>query len=81
MLFVTERAVFRGGPDGLVLTELAPGADLERDVLAQMAFRPLMAEPIVAMDARLFLPGHVGMDEMLAARPPITRSPRLAELA
>lgn len=42
--FVTERAVFRLTDSGLQLTELAPGIDLERDVLAHMAFRPLVGE-------------------------------------
>lgn len=38
--FVTERAVFRLTADGLELTEIAPGIDLESQVLAQMDFRP-----------------------------------------
>ncbi|MBN1910205.1 MAG: hypothetical protein JW818_10730 [Pirellulales bacterium] len=44
VLYVTERAVFRLADDGLELIELAPGVDLERDILAQMAFRPIMRE-------------------------------------
>ena len=42
-LFVTERAVFRIGPDGLELIEIAPGLDAERDVIAHMGFRPAIA--------------------------------------
>jgi propionate CoA-transferase len=42
VLYVTERAVFRLSPDGLELIEVAPGIDLEREILAQMAFRPIM---------------------------------------
>ena len=46
---------------GLLLTELAPGADLERDVLARMEFRPLLADEIKPMDARIFREETMGL--------------------
>ena len=58
---VTERAVFELTPDGLLLTELAEGIDLERDVLRLMAFRPALADPIRTMDPSLFRPAPVGL--------------------
>ena len=60
-LFVTERAVFRTGDDGIELIEIAPGIDLERDVLGQMAFRPRIAPTLTRMDARLFRPEPMGI--------------------
>jgi propionate CoA-transferase len=53
VVFVTERAVFHLRADGLELTEIAPGVDLERDVLAHMDFRPIMRD-VKRMEAGLF---------------------------
>ncbi len=51
--YVTERCVFELRGDGLMLTEIAPGIDLEADILARMAFRPQIAE-LREMDGRIF---------------------------
>src|SRR6478752_3994296 len=56
-LFVTERAVFRVGPQGLELIEIAPGLDAERDVIAHMGFRPRVARDLQVMDERIFRDG------------------------
>ena len=54
---VTERAVFRLEPEGFILTEIAPGIDLRRDVLDQMEFAPArILDPLPLMDPALFLP-------------------------
>ena len=50
VLFVTERAVFRIGADGLELIEIAPGLDAERDVIAHMGFRPAVSRDLKPMD-------------------------------
>jgi propionate CoA-transferase len=54
VLFVTERCVFRLVPEGLLLTEIAPGVDLEKDIVGQMGFRPMIAPDLKPMDARIF---------------------------
>lgn len=60
VLYVTERAVFELVKDGLRLTEIAPGVDLERDVLSLMDVAPQIGE-VRQMDARLFETGEMGL--------------------
>jgi propionate CoA-transferase len=78
-LFVTERAVFRIGADGLELIEIAPGLDAERDVIAHMGFRPRVAGDLHVMDARIFEAGRMGLAADLHARPQRHRSRRVAQ--
>ena len=61
VLYVTERAVFRLAEAGLELIEIAPGIDLNHDVLARMGFRPNVAKELKAMDKRIFLPQPLGL--------------------
>lgn len=62
VLYVTERAVFALRERGLELVEIAPGIDLERDILAHMAFVPIVETPR-PMDAALFQEGRLGLRE------------------
>ena len=59
--YVTERAVFGLGPRGVEVLELAPGCDLEKDVLAEMEFRPAIAADLRPMDPAIFAPGPLGL--------------------
>jgi propionate CoA-transferase len=79
-LFVTERAVFRAIEGALELIEIAPGIDLERDVLAHMAFRPVISPDLKLMDERLFRPEPIGLDAAMDTQP-WPRHARLAGLA
>ena len=60
-MYITERAVFELLGGVLTLTEIAPGIDLEKDVLAQMEFKPAIAEDLKLMDARLFTDEKMGL--------------------
>jgi len=51
---VTERAVFKLTAAGVMLVEIAPGADLQRDILDQMGFEPLISETMKEMDETIF---------------------------
>lgn len=54
VLYVTERAVFKLTTDGLVLEEIAPGVNLEKDVLAHMEFKPIISPKLKLMDENMF---------------------------
>jgi propionate CoA-transferase len=59
--YITERAVFRLTDGGIELCEVAPGIDIDRDVLGQMAFVPKLASELRTMDERIFRPGPMGL--------------------
>lgn len=59
VLYVTERAVFRllpgnGADHKLELIEIAPGVDLEKDILAKMGFQPVVSPDLKKMDKKIF---------------------------
>jgi propionate CoA-transferase len=66
VLYVTERCVFGLRPDGVELIEVAPGIDIERDILAQMDFKPIIRDQLELMDERIFFDRPMGLrDDML----------------
>jgi propionate CoA-transferase len=70
VLYVTERCVFRLADAGaLELVEIAPGIDLERDVLAQMDFMPIISPDLKLMDGAIFDNATLGLRERLLERP------------
>ena len=61
VIFVTERCVFALREDGIELIEIAPGVDLDKDILGQMDFRPMIAEYLKVMDLRIYQEGLMGI--------------------
>jgi len=64
VLYVTERCVFRRGRDGMELIEVAPGIDINRDILSQMEFTPIVRNPEL-MDPRIFRDQPMELEETL----------------
>lgn len=54
VFYVTERAVFKLSKNGLELIEIAPGIDLEKDIINNMEFRPIISENLKVMDKKIF---------------------------
>ena len=60
VLYITERAVFKLTPEGVELIEVAPGIDLQTQVLDLMDFKPIIKD-VKEMDARIFSEGLMGL--------------------
>jgi len=65
VLYITERCVFELTEKGMKLIEIAPGIDLEQDILKHMDFTPIYSDPIPLMDQRIFLDEPMGIKEDL----------------
>lgn len=68
VLFVTERAVFKLTKAGLELIEIAPGVDLDKDILEQMEFAPIVSKELKPMNAKIFYSEKAGIKEIVLAK-------------
>jgi acyl CoA:acetate/3-ketoacid CoA transferase len=68
-MYVTDRVVFRLGPGGIEVVEIAPGVDLAKDVLACIGFPVRVPAPPRPMDPRLFRPDPMGILAEFHGRP------------
>ncbi|MDO4467135.1 MAG: CoA-transferase [Bacillota bacterium] len=68
VIYITERAVFRLIDGKVVLTEIAPGVDLEKDIFAQMGFKPEVSSELKVMDERIFKEETMGIKEEFFAQ-------------
>jgi acyl CoA:acetate/3-ketoacid CoA transferase len=62
VIYVTERCVIELRPEGLTVIEIAPGVDLDHDVIAQVEVPLRVAPDLREMDARLFLPEPMALE-------------------
>jgi propionate CoA-transferase len=75
VLYVTERCVFRLCDEGLELIEIAPGIDLQKDILDMMDFAPIMKKAPALMDPRIFC------EEPMNIRPQMLEMPLAQRLS
>lgn len=77
VMYITERAVFELRDEGLILTEIAPGIDLDRDVLGQIGFEVLVSPNLKPMDPRLYRPEPLGLRPEFLNKPAAARAAAL----
>ena len=65
MWYVTERCVFKLTEHGVMLTEIAKGIDLQRDIMDQMEFEPLIAENLKITDPCIYRDGSFGLRDVI----------------
>ncbi len=68
VMYITERGVFRLTDKGMMLVEIAPGIDLEKDILAHMDFEPIVSPDLKLMDAALFQEDWGGLEAIMKGR-------------
>jgi len=73
VLYVTERCVFRLTSEGMELVEIAPGIDIERDILAKMDFEPVIRGTPPLMEAAIFAEAPMGLRERMLQVPLASR--------
>jgi propionate CoA-transferase len=59
--YVTERCVMKLMPEGIVVTEIAPGVELQSNILDQSEFPLIVSPQLKSMDLALFSPGKMGL--------------------
>ena len=68
MWYVTERCIFELTPEGMKLIEIAKGIDLQKDILDQMDFTPLIADDVKVTDPCIYMEGKFGLKDIIMAK-------------
>lgn len=65
MLYITERAIFKLTKEGVMLIEVAKGVDIQKDILDQMEFTPLIAEHLAYTSTDFYKDGVCGLRALI----------------
>ncbi len=65
VLYITERAVFKLEKGEVTLVEIAPGIDLDNDIVAQMEFAPKISRSLKLMDSAMFQTNWGGLKDII----------------
>ncbi|EQD33519.1 propionate CoA-transferase, partial [mine drainage metagenome] len=65
VIYITERAVFKLNSGSVILTETAPGIDIEKDIMDMMEFRPKISESLTEMDRAIFRSWKLGLSRKI----------------
>ena len=65
IFYITERCVFKLVPEGLFLAEVAPGMDIQRDIIEKMEFAPIVPGEVPLMAPEIFQDRPMGLQERL----------------
>lgn len=68
VMFITERCVFEFTKEGLVLTEIAPGIDIEKDIIPYMEFKPIISKDLKLMDEKIFKEENMGLESIVMSK-------------
>ncbi|AEE91957.1 Acetate CoA-transferase YdiF [Tepidanaerobacter acetatoxydans Re1] len=65
VIYVTERAIFELTEEGLTLIEIAPGIDLEKDIIQKMDFKPIIDDNLKIMDVSIFHEDNINLKNII----------------
>lgn len=63
--YISERCVMKLTKEGLMITEIAPGIDLDKDILDKMEFKPIVSKDLKLMDERIFIDEKMNLLDMM----------------
>ncbi len=65
--FFTERCILSLGKNGLIIEEIAPGIDIDKDIIQRMEFKPEVSSDLKTMHADSFLQGPLNLRSRISS--------------